>query len=497
MLDSSIAAVRWLEDSSAVLMARVEDRPTAPNSRGVPLVEDDLSDIVYSVHDVSLDGVEVISGRLTISGAVFDSLQEWDVDSVGHNFRTVLSPHAFPTGGNEYRVEVRWTHVDGRVGFTRWQGPADRVFLSASSDPVDEPTEDSTDYIQSLLDAGGDVVLPAGKYLVDPLDFPANVTSVTGAAPGAYELSIGRPSATTLKLAANAGDGARIFYIRHQVNGNRNVAVSQLVFNMNRYNQGPYQQFQMAHQAAIFATAEDSTGQLAVNVSDVEVYDSAGDGIYVHHRVTMSISDHLSSYVFRGGVVQTGHQSILALADSDLTEASGLDIEPNDDSHTLTATITNTDLEDFDIALNPGCTFTGDNITANGLLYVYSPPGATFYVSDSTFANRYNFRLPNVTFERCVFNSPAATAANVIRMLWSHGSYSTDMTCMLIDCTINGPCVDGIDTGVDAVGDNNLLVLTNVAIDDTTDEPINYQGGTHGTWNFTNVTADGIPVLAA
>ena len=128
-------AVRWLEDSTAIIMARIEDRPTAPNSRGTALLRANLSAITYWVYDVTTEGSEaVVSGHngvsLTISDVIFDTLQGWHVDGVGHNFRKTLAATAFPTGGNKYRVEVKWTHTDGRIGFTRWEGPADKIYSS-------------------------------------------------------------------------------------------------------------------------------------------------------------------------------------------------------------------------------------------------------------------------------------------------------------------------------------------------------------------------------
>lgn len=128
-------AVRWLEDATAIVMARIEDRPLAPNTRGTPLVQADIASIVYSVYDITTDGAEsVVAGHnaqsLSAASVIFDSLQGWHVDGVGHNFRTTIAATAFPTGGNKYRIEVKVTHVDGRVGHVRWEGPADKIYSS-------------------------------------------------------------------------------------------------------------------------------------------------------------------------------------------------------------------------------------------------------------------------------------------------------------------------------------------------------------------------------
>lgn len=121
-------AVRFLEDSSAEIMCRVTDRPTAPGAEGTPFVQSNFSAITYSVYDITDEGDEaVVSGHdaasLTISSVVFNSLQGWSVDTTGHNFRAVIGPTAFPTGNARYRIAVKFTHTDGRVGHGVWEGP--------------------------------------------------------------------------------------------------------------------------------------------------------------------------------------------------------------------------------------------------------------------------------------------------------------------------------------------------------------------------------------
>lgn len=495
-------AVHWLEDSTPEVMARIEDWPTAPNTRGAALLEEDLSAITYEVHELAAGSSTVtVSGQLAIPNVIFDELQGWAFDGVGHNFRARLPITAFPTGNSNYRLEVKWTHTDTRVGFTCWEGAADNVFSTPSgsgevSPCHPEPTEDSTAVIQALLNAGGAVVLPEGNYLVGPLTFPSHVTSITGAPPGACELALGLPSATTLKLKPNSSGFARIFYVRHQVPGNRTVAFSQFMIDMNRYNQGPYTGYQMAHQAAIFCTAEDSSGFLTVTIDDVKVFNSAGDGIYVHERAIVTITNHISSGIFRGGVVQTGHNSTLALTDSDLSDDSGIDIEPNSDSHVVTATMERISVASFDVFLTVGSTFNGDDITGVGSLFINCRPGSTFVCDASDFTGRFNFRLPHVTFTNTVFRSPAAGSSNVIFMAWADGAFDSGVVCTLTDCDILGPATAGIHAGNDAAVDGNTLNLTNVNINGTT-RAIQVHDVDHGTWNFVNVLDDGVPVLAA
>ena len=80
------------EDSTHVLRARVTDLPTAPDEEGEPLVQADFESIEYTVH---LDD-DVVAGHndanLDPEDVIFDELQGWDKDSVGFNFKFVLSP---------------------------------------------------------------------------------------------------------------------------------------------------------------------------------------------------------------------------------------------------------------------------------------------------------------------------------------------------------------------------------------------------------------------
>jgi len=409
-------------------------------------------------------------------------LQDWCIDVVDYEIDGVpTKPTAGDTiiraSGETFRV-IGMGESEPCYSYTtstrnRYKIHSERITESALTET------DNTAAIQALLNAGGAVVIPTGTWVVGPLTFPASVTSVTG-----------EDSNSVLKLKAFAGDGARILYVRHQVNGNRSVTISGLKFDMNRYYQGDYLNYEVAHQAAIFLTAEDSTGTLFVTIDNVEVYDSAGDGIYVHHRVDAEISDYSANTVFRSSMAQTGHNSFLTLTNATLQPSASLNIEPNDDAHVLTTVVDGLLCTHFTAILNPGCSFTGNDIHATGDLYIYCPPGCDFHCSDSTYSNRFNFRLPHATFENCTFNAPIGNPSNIIRMSWSHNGYTSGMVCTLIDCLIDGPAILGIETGVDP--NNNTITLTNVAINNTTNA-IDDQGS-RGTWNFTNVTDDGTPI---
>lgn len=119
--------VEFLEDSSAIIMCRIEDRPTAPNSRGTPLLKADVASAVLYVHDITdaANITQVISPvTLTVADVVFDTLFGWSKDSIGGNFRYIVPPEAFPCGDHKYRVTVKFVDVSGFVNHTQWQGKA-------------------------------------------------------------------------------------------------------------------------------------------------------------------------------------------------------------------------------------------------------------------------------------------------------------------------------------------------------------------------------------
>ena len=134
-MSSSLASpitVDFLEDSTAYIMCRVEGRATSPNSRGTPYLQANLSAIALSVYDITDETAPVVvsgfsASTLTVSAVIFDTLQAWSVDNIGANFAYALGPTAFPTGGNKYRVTVKWTHTDGSIGHTQWEGVAQAV----------------------------------------------------------------------------------------------------------------------------------------------------------------------------------------------------------------------------------------------------------------------------------------------------------------------------------------------------------------------------------
>lgn len=94
------------------------------------MTQANLSAITLVVTDTGSGTETLASTSLTISSVIFDTLQGWVKDNIGHNFRYTIGPTAFPTGGAKYVAEVKWTHTDGRTGHTVFEGIAKSLYRS-------------------------------------------------------------------------------------------------------------------------------------------------------------------------------------------------------------------------------------------------------------------------------------------------------------------------------------------------------------------------------
>lgn len=102
------------EDGHAVLMACVRQRPTGgPDSLGTPLLQADIASLLLYAYDMETDADTPIVGfdGVSLSPATywFDTLQGWDVDELGHNFRYTLGTGAAANGNHTTRVMIKIT----------------------------------------------------------------------------------------------------------------------------------------------------------------------------------------------------------------------------------------------------------------------------------------------------------------------------------------------------------------------------------------------------
>ena len=131
-------AVVWREDGSAVVYGRIVSHDGTGESivgEGKGLKQADLSSITFTTYEDGDPTTSINSGTVTISAAVYDTLQTSSDDPVwtfdrGFNFRHVLTPANFPTGGKTYVVEYKFTTTGGTVGWAIYRGEAKGVHTS-------------------------------------------------------------------------------------------------------------------------------------------------------------------------------------------------------------------------------------------------------------------------------------------------------------------------------------------------------------------------------
>ena len=128
--------VRWAEDGSATVLARVTARDGTGSYTGVRgegnwLKQADVSTITCKVFD--LDGTDPTTPTrepaVTVSSAILDTPvtdgEDWDEDDTGYNFQHDLLSTDFPTGERRYRVEYKFTLTgSGAVFHGSFQGTA-------------------------------------------------------------------------------------------------------------------------------------------------------------------------------------------------------------------------------------------------------------------------------------------------------------------------------------------------------------------------------------
>lgn len=137
----------WREDGTATVVGRLTSRSgsgaaTGNNGEGNWAQQADLSSITYAVHDVTDEEniSSVTSGTVTISSSVFDTPRTasssptmaalWSLDQHGYNFIHDIPPAAFPTAGQTYRVEYKFTFANGAIGWAVFEGQAEGVHTS-------------------------------------------------------------------------------------------------------------------------------------------------------------------------------------------------------------------------------------------------------------------------------------------------------------------------------------------------------------------------------
>jgi hypothetical protein len=110
------------EDSSCVLLARVEDLD------GNVALAANVSEIVLAVYDLANPSNKVVPDvSLTPIGTYLVPLTLnttlWKVDTIGYNLKIPTQPTWLPHGDRVYRFDVRITFLGGHVTHAAWDVP--------------------------------------------------------------------------------------------------------------------------------------------------------------------------------------------------------------------------------------------------------------------------------------------------------------------------------------------------------------------------------------
>ena len=128
--------VTFMEDGSAECRARImtstNNSTEAIPGEGYPAKQANLTSITYKVTDLTDTSQTAVTGTVTISSAVYDTLQDhplWQFTK-GYNFFFTLPPTCFPIGGHTYTAEFKITYSGGDVGWLIFEGLARGVQTS-------------------------------------------------------------------------------------------------------------------------------------------------------------------------------------------------------------------------------------------------------------------------------------------------------------------------------------------------------------------------------
>jgi len=293
---------------------------------------------------------------------------------------------------------------------------------------------------------------------------------------------------------------------------------SNLEFDGNLVNQGSYQNYELEHQAAIFAMADkESPGRLVLIVENCDFHDGAADAIGVSDNVYATITNCTAFEYFRGGITCGSGGTEINIYDfksGGVSNRAGLQIEVDSAGYNgnldVDITASNIDLDGgFDLGFKDGGSFVGTNIILRrGPFFVYAK-GATVRISDSVFSagspNRSHIFYPNdVEFDNCRFiasREPDDTASDYspVRIYFSLASsgISSNQICAFRNCSweIGGDFQSGdtktaVYLSADRISLNNRLVIENSTIDAGYEKGIHVKQGGDVTLRNLQIGAD-------
>lgn len=136
-----VADAKFQEDGSCDIRARVVAKDATGSAtnpgEGYAIKRADLSAISLSIYDITDESSPVLVAgptAINIADVISDTLVTtsalWKADSYGYNFAHVLGPSSFPTGGNTYQAEYKFTSTGGAVSWLKVRGKANKSFTS-------------------------------------------------------------------------------------------------------------------------------------------------------------------------------------------------------------------------------------------------------------------------------------------------------------------------------------------------------------------------------
>jgi hypothetical protein len=258
------------------------------------------------------------------------------------------------------------------------------------------------------------------------------------------------------------------------------------ILDGNLPNQGPFVNYELEQQHLVFfyADAALGAGRLRVNLRGLTLQNSVADGISISTNVDAQISNCRATDCWRGGLVATGGHTRIQVVDftaGGYVYPSGIDIEIDglgyQGSKAVDIQMTNVRIDgDFEVGLDGGGTFIGDNIISNKQGFLIGARESVVRISNSSFvigAEGSNVVWPkDVVFNNVTFTmEPAGTnpATPFKLYLWVRmraGLAPANQKCVFRGCTWKvGPSVKASDVlhaivyGEDGLSLNNELIV--------------------------------------
>lgn len=138
--------VQFREDGTAWIIGRLVSPDGSGDATGKPgegywCEQADVSSITYRVTDEE-DDSETGTGTLVIADTILDTPRTptgtgdnnsdalWGLDPYGYNLIATIPASCFPTGGQTYRVELKFTFQGGAIGWAVIRGEAIAIATS-------------------------------------------------------------------------------------------------------------------------------------------------------------------------------------------------------------------------------------------------------------------------------------------------------------------------------------------------------------------------------